>query len=423
MASQTTKSAIVTLRLYRNLLRAAKPFTFSENATVLSCLLQRTGIDDHIKDWDKFISEPLTEDDTRDLINARDLSYSYVDRIQQRDNTGSSSTSHRTYQRLFRRLLREVVTGEHGYSKMVFPSQVDTTKLDKVIRREFRSGPDCVSTIFDTKTRIQVGFTALRELNKKLMYYENLCESAPDIIPQQAAWQVSPLPFSPPASYLRRGAFLVSHPLMNDSFFSKSVIIILDHTPIDILKSEENYDKDDDEEKENNDRVPDRTTQETTYPSQTYGLILNRVSIDHKTGKNRTLEDAFRENMLPTRMSSIFGDSTVREGGPVHSSLQMIHSLSSSSSSGQEEEEEDIATSIGGTIIPTITDDNQESSALYSDRATYFKGKLFKAMAAIEDGVLDRGKLVWCSSMTVSVSSCVIHHANLCIHYFCVAYR
>ena len=98
--------------------------------------------------------------------------------------------------------------------------------------------------------------------------------------------------------------------------------------------------------------------------------------------------------MLPARMSSIFGDSTVREGGPVHTSLQMIHSLSSSSSSSSlsGQEDVDIASSIGGIIIPTITDDdNEESPALYSDRATYYKGKLFKAMTAIEDGVLDRG--------------------------------
>jgi putative AlgH/UPF0301 family transcriptional regulator len=259
-----------------------------------------------------------------------------------------------------------------------------------------------VSTIFDDQTRRQVAFTALRELNKKLSYYEILSENAPQIVPQQAAWQVSALPFHPPASYLRPGAFLVSHPFMNDSFFSKTVIIILDHTPIipqdDPSKGEHD---------EQNDRIPDdgNIQQPTTYPGQTYGLIINRVSVDRKTGKNRTLEDAFQENLLPARVASVFGDSTVREGGPVHTSLQMIHSLSSSSSSSSDQE--DVASLVGGTIIPTITDDEEQSPALYSDRATYFKGNIFKAMNAIDDGTLDRGRL-FCISNVFKTQICFL---------------
>jgi putative AlgH/UPF0301 family transcriptional regulator len=383
--------------LYRNLLRTAKPFTGTgtpstseshNKAVVLSCLLQRTGIDDHIKDWDGFIQQvPQDEFSTED--RARDLTYSYGERLQDGGTAPStatlSSSNRRTYQRLFRRLLREVVTGTEGYAKMVFPSQVDSTKLRRVIQREFRCGENAISKSFDDATRRHCAFVTLKELNKKLSYFENLSRNSPEPIPQQAAWQVSALPFHPPSSYLRPGVFLVSHPYMSDSYFSKTVICILEHTPLDFVH-EDSGDEDNQavsSGEKTTDRIPIRKGRQTKIPGQTYGIIVNRVSVHHETGQNRTLREAFQENMLPEKMANFFGDTVVREGGPVHVALQMIHSLSSSP------EGEEVAASVGGTIIPVVPD-LEENPIVYNDRKTYFQGNMFKAMTEVENGRLDR---------------------------------
>jgi hypothetical protein len=92
-----------------------------------------------------------------------------------------------------------------------------------------------------------------------MYYFEELEPSSPEPLPQQAAWIVSALPFLPPSSYLRPGSFLVSHPYMQDSFFSKTVICILE-------------DKDD----TNNESASKRNE----MPDQTYGIIVNRVSVN-----------------------------------------------------------------------------------------------------------------------------------------------
>ena len=142
--------------------------------------------------------------------------------------------------------------------------------------------------------------------------------------------------------------------------------------------------EDDDEEESY--RIAEQSLRQATPPGQTYGVIVNRVSIQNETGQNRTLKEVFREHMLPERLTDTFGDSVVREGGPVHVSLQMIHSLSNPAS-----EQVDVASNVGGTIIPTITD-GEESPALYSDRASYFRGNMYKIMSQVEDGKIDRGK-------------------------------
>mmetsp|Transcript_49753 Transcript_49753/g.50578 ORF Transcript_49753/g.50578 Transcript_49753/m.50578 type:complete len:518 (-) Transcript_49753:7-1560(-) len=412
----TSGGSKVIRTLYRNLLRTSKPFTSpAPNAAVLCCLLHRTGIDDHIKDWNTFVARNLENgvDRTTD-DKAKDLTYSYSDillqqKLEQGEFTStipldgiSASTaptihSNRTYQRLFRRLLREAVTGTNNHGKMVFPSQVDTTKLEKIIQREFRNESGNASISFDDATRRQVAFTALRELNKKLSYYETLRESNPKQIPQQAAWHVSSLPFHPPASYLRPGVFLVSHPYMHDSYFSRTVICILEHKGLgDILRNgrtkkkcnddEDEYvddDLDGEGKDEENNPIAKRIIRQVAPPGQTYGLIVNRVSIHNEAGQNRTLKEVFREHMLPEKLSNIFGDSVVREGGPVNVALQMIHSLSSPS------EQEDVASAVGGTIIPTIINE-EESPALYSDRATYFQGNMFKILSEVKEGTIDR---------------------------------
>ena len=424
--SLSSKTSLIARRLYRNLLRTSEPFTApSSEAAVLTSLLHRSGIDDHIKDWNAFVTQDLERNnptaESYDIFSlqekARDLTQSYSHKSSSDSSTSSTPASNnRTYQRLFRRLLREVVTGTHGYGKMAFPSQVDTTRLRKVIQREFRSkhcsggssssggggdNPDnggTASAHFDDATRRQVAFTALRELNKKLSYYDWLKDNSPDPIPQQSARRVSPLPTHPPASYLRPGVFLVSHPYMHDSYFSKSVICILEHKGLGSVIENRRYtkrdadgdDNDGDVDSEDGDgedesvRITQRTSRRTTPPGQTYGVIINRASLQADTGEKRTLREVFREHMLPEGMADVFGDSVVREGGPVHVALQMIHSLPASS------DDESDAADLGGEIIPAITD-GDESPALYSDRATFFQGNMFKALSQVKKGGIDRG--------------------------------
>lgn len=116
----------------------------------------------------------------------------------------------------------------------------------------------------------------------------------------------------------------------------------------------------------------------------TYGLVINRLSLNDDD-EPRTLREAFAENMLPERMADYFGDTPVKDGGPVHSNLQMLYSLP-----GNKED------TIDGNLIPTIPkeDDDDASAAQYTDRATYFQGDVFHAMTAVKDGNLDKGEFV-----------------------------
>ena len=435
--SSKSKASLVTIRLYRNLLRTAKPFTApSPDASVLTCLLHRSGVDDHIQDWDAFVSREHKQQEYDRIDRARDLTQSF-------ETEAASKTpnprNNRTYQRLFRRLLREVVTGTNGYGKMVFPSQANTSRLKTVIQREFRANLQnaaaesaSASASFDEATRQKVAFTALRELHKKMSYYDWLKQNNPEPIPNQASWRVSNLPVHPPASYLRPGVFLVSHPFMHDSYFSKSVICILEHKGLGSVlensryskrvssesssSSDDNEDDDDrgleeggEEEEEESHRITRKRS--TTPPGQTYGVIVNRVSKRNDTGEHQTIKEVFREHMLPERMADVFGDSVVREGGPVHVALQMIHSVPSPSL------HED---NVGGTVIPFVSneenDDDDESPALYSDRATYFQGNIFKTMSHVEKGQMDRGtffrfpKKFYCSDLQ---KNCLVSAFNI----------
>lgn len=388
MSTKTPK--LVALTLYRNLLRAAKPFTApSPHARVLNSLLNRTGIDDHLPDWEGLVvstARDLKEqggEGTKRLEGDKNIeSTQGVDRKE-------SIPPNQTSQRLFRRLLREVVCAgdPNGIAKSTWPSLVDPTILWNVIRREFRDGPSSHSVNFDVATRRQVAFRALRELNKKLCYFDHLEKSSSIPLPYQGASRVSPLPFIPSSEYLRPGVFLLAHPHMTgDSFFSKAVICILEH-------QDENKRIDGEDEESASKRAVD-------VPGlQTYGLIVNRASVHSDTGRNRTLKEAFEQQAFPGKLIEVFGDSIVREGGPVHVALQMLHSLPSST-----DEDSSNGMSIGGRIIPVIPEDNDSSTALYSDRATYFQGEIFKAMAAVEDGRMDHG-MIHTAAMTAPIFS------------------
>ena len=363
--------ALVYRRLYRSLLKVSKPFCSpSPNAAVLSSLLHRTGIDDGL-DWERLsqIKEIETEEENtkrpRPLEEARDLSKSYAPHNSDDGTTAALKLSlaerkepHRV---LFRRLLREVVAGSpSGLRHMQFPNQVNVEVLREVIAREFRI-PDAES-MFDVETRQQVAFLALRELNKKLTRAEllehqndtdtGLDEEGVRLRNQmQAAMHVSPLPLNP-EEYLKPGTFLIAHPLLN-GYFRRTVVCILDHSE-----------------------------RSSTSEGGTYGLIVNRVGVSPKTGKNQTLQDVLRT--MPPQLAESFGETTVRDGGPVHMSLQMIHSTS------DVQDVELVGEEVGGSVLSMLTDDDN-SAAVHSDRAIYYQGDILQAAEAVKKGQLDQG--------------------------------
>ena len=226
--------------------------------------------------------------------------------------------------------------------------------------------PEGSTVHFDEATRRQVAFTTIRELNKKLSYFDELQSHAPRPLPDQAASHVSSLPFSPPKSYLRPGTFLLSHPTMNDSYFGRSVICILEHNDETMLDSS--------------------ASKRNQTPGQTYGIIVNRVSYNSDTGKNRSLTEAFEQHMLPGKIAEIFGDSVVREGGPVHVAIQMLYGVPGFNDTSK------VMSDIGGSLIPTIPEAGS-SPSLYSDEAIYAFGDIFKAVEAVDAGKLDPGTI------------------------------
>ena len=382
------KNPLLLRRLYRSLLRTVRPFSPSSppnfassggissggdddsfsNSTILYCLLHRTGLYDTEEDSDDSNSMfdgnrvggnhiPNPPEQARDLTQSYSASNHHT---RGQPYQYQSNSIQQSSEALFRKLLREAVSGSpKGSAHMLFPSQIirgnvdddnDNNKFNllKILRREFRNDPGSLHN-FDLSTRIQASFLALRALNQKLLWHEQLQRTAPKVLPNQAAATVTPLDWSNPDSYLRPGVFLLSHPHMRGSIFTHSVILILDH-------------------------VPDQYT---------YGLIVNRPSRQYSTGKMRALKEVFVEQQFPEPLAEVFGEAPVYEGGPIHASIQMIYSKPA---------EADTTDSIGGRLIPTITTGDQ-SPALYSDKANYYQGNVMKAIEAIQKGDIDKNDI------------------------------
>jgi hypothetical protein len=279
----------------------------------VTCLLHRSGTGDGF-DLEKYFAESristalrssssvkkeaAADGEGRSLVEARNLSKSYAN-IPEKPKTELSLDQRRAPVRVyFRMLLRDVMAGPNGAAQMLFPSQVDTTRLRNIIKREFR----LVDCSFDLETRKEVGFVALRELNTKLSWLATMDLPEPETQTlcnqRQAARNVYPLPLDP-ALYLKPGTFLIANPHLG-GFFRQSVVCIVDHT-------ERNVSPCDNEEK--------------IFHGGTYGLTVNKPCLNPSTGRDQTLRDAFRQ--LPKKIADSFGDCSIRHGGPVHLSLQV----------------------------------------------------------------------------------------------------
>ena len=335
---------------------------------------------------------------------------------------------HPPHEILFRRLLLAAMEsgGANGsrYGRrspqMRFPSQIiesakESETLAKIVEMEFRA-PSLrdgsvsnilpVSSYFRDSARRDAAWLALRELNKKIAWAEVmgmdrkvLEGGAPDNGEEtekkyrrvgQSALDVHPLPTHSPSSYLRPGCFLVAHPLM-PGYFSRSIIAIMEHTQT--AERSRNDSKADarSSRKENE----DGDLNQISSTGGTYGVIINRQSmISPTTGEDarprpRALREVLRPDCLPDLLRRAFGDSPVREGGPVNVSVQMLHSASL-------DVEEKLR--LGGDLLPNILSEDAEdvsseqlsSASLKSDSAVYFNGDLMKSAQAVIDGVMHR---------------------------------
>lgn len=345
--------SLVNRRLYRSLLKSAKAFDDETRSPTLRCLIHRTGIEDD--DWDEVLrNPPISDSDSED-----------------EDPTPP-------HHQLFRRLLREFISGKGtlGIRQMQFPSQCDSElQLRDLIRREFRCNSlkdtdwrdeeEVVvpSSMYSEETRCEVAFLALREMNKKISWSERLRKEMIKRHPHQAAKHVNRLPLIPSA-YLKPGAFLISHPHMK-GYFRRTVICILDHQ--------------------------DSETEESSLSSYgTYGLVINRICASPQMNRNFTLQEVLKP--LPNDLLLAFGNSPVREGGPVNMSVQILHSVchpegADSCESGNSAEQ------IGGSLIPMIPGNESESTAVHTDRSVYYGGDALLAANAVVSGQLDRNEI------------------------------
>ncbi|KAL7536505.1 hypothetical protein ACHAWF_005481 [Thalassiosira exigua] len=380
--------------------------------------------------------------------------------------------------------------------EMRFPCQISSNgrlSLMELIRREFRAPtvderlkietkvkeesstppPKEIyppSSYIDNEIRIQTAFYTLAELNRKLAWADSIgfpVSSQQETKPErnkkrlaQAAQGVShcpeierngvvkdPLSDDPDnaiksdrtnKSPLQCGTYLVAHPLMT-GYFSKTVIVLLDHADESHAKSSENSSQTEEgvgggsygliinrlalkpekvdssqkqrelirrnfeEKKSKMEKVEPVTVSGSTFGAQNPELDSTEEctpepatdtvestpikSIDQDILRPISLLQAINPENIAETVQMAFGDAPVREGGPVHLSLQMFHrkNVEGSDKNTQGVEKEDGHTSeIGGKLL------GDHDKPRDSEDAIYFGGDIMKASYAVLDGSSDR---------------------------------
>jgi len=285
------------------------------------------------------------------------------------------------------------------------------------------------SSYIDNNIRLQTAFLALQELNRKQAWVEQI--SLPHSYSNQlrliqAAKGVSKSDDDTNTDgkmnkSLKSGTYLIAHPLMA-GYFAKSVIVLLDHSDGETKKEEE--DNDDSKEGESS--------------GGTYGLIINRLALKQqittssssniqldilrqqweekqsKLGDEQavgsadidtfeattpidstatttqstlrpiSLLQAINDTDLPESVQMAFGDSHVRDGGPVNLSLQMIHRKQKSeqddTNDDDDSEESQKESKVGGTELGS--DDSKDSTI-------FFGGDVINASYRVSAGTDD----------------------------------
>lgn len=414
--TSTSKTALLNRRLYRAVLRAAKPFTSpSPNSVVLSCLLHRSfiplAVDESLARRHRDEDYALVDPQNIESYPMADHFYPEVEDEEAADP--SSPQRHDAHFLLLRRLLWTIFSGGYSYTPSpevvpcyLYPKQMreQPHKLRDIIRQEFRV-PDSqveeyvvaspsnkqpptgyLSAAFPLKARRDAAFLALRRLNEKLAWADQLEASkrtAPRS-PKQAAKHVEPVWEAMGttkgdecniSTLLTPGMFLVAHPHLTGCF-RQAVVCILQHC------------------QEDESGTDDNSGNEKSKETGTYGIVVNRPSLLEATGRNRTLADALHFGLSKV---SPLGAALIRDGGPVHMpSIQMLYTpgdrseVSDTHTGGQ-----DLLKEIGGTRLPSVT-------GLADEKLVCYQGDIEKAAEAVASGHLDQGTFAWHKIIVIS---------------------
>lgn len=252
---------------------------------------------------------------------------------------------------------------------------------------------------------------------------------------------------------LECGTLVIAHPLMT-GYFANSVIILLDHTVAPSKRNSNDPSSNNTSEGSGSGSDSSGSSSSSSSNSNaggggTYGLIINRLALQTKTSvestqsrleilrqrfeekKERDLAEillksnnndqttmtkkvterltakctnnnnarrpisllqAVRDENLPETVRLAFGDTPIREGGPVNLCIQMIHRAATEqndleSSSSTENENCNSKGKIGGTVIPSHFGDHK--TPLKEMETTLFGGDVMKASYAVLGGVKD----------------------------------
>lgn len=192
-------------------------------------------------------------------------------------------------------------------------------------------------------------------------------------------------------------------------YFRRSVICIFDHVVEYDSDSDSDENSSDDTDETNSEdlkisRSSSSSRSTTTKEYGTYGLVINRLGttsmsmmIMTTTGEKLQLHP--RPLTLPDVVTPLpevlaqppVGQLPLREGGPVHFAVQMLHAATP---------DQQTAWKLCGTVLPTLTVHDQQSTAVDTDHAVYYRGNLFQAARAMQDGTLtgDVALFVGCST-------------------------
>jgi len=391
---------------------------------------------------------------------ARDLRKGYLELQEaEEENLNHSKYNYQENEssKLFRMLLKEILSGEKTQANvffnntifrnsdtyetpiMRFPSQIpyeeisysscpSSSSLWNVIRREFRANSNDIiqylqqkeastnddikeqkqnitivpSHTFSDETRVQTALIAVRELNKKRVWFYTRkhklekkfspIETASEKIPslETLLQNVSIINTSHDdkdlSSYLKPGTFLVAHPLLT-GYFSQTVIMIMDHsdsTPAHVAGVSK-------ERKIEEGTTLSSSSDDSSSSSSgggTYGLVINRpakssfitdgndnlksfsseVSSENEIDNPVFLEQIVRKENTPKNFIDAFGKCVVREGGPVHASIQMLRMFTP-------EMEEQFQ--LGGKNLQS------SESTVKKESIMSFQGDVLKAAAAV----------------------------------------
>lgn len=382
-------SPVILKSLYRSLWRATKPFTPPASTAVsYACLLDRTGLED--PSWFDNIDMDTATSPREQITTTSD---------------GNPQDAQGVVQGVFRQLLKQVIAATPTAAKdsllqMRFPrhlqpddddqnSTATTGNMRQILRREFRNDDDKenatnLSAGLDPSLRMELAFLALRKLNAKLAWMEGLSSSSSEAESDAASSSlietmplVKQLPLQPASAYLRPGTFLIAHPNLT-GYFRRTVLILLDHQDgrnnnINITNKNNNTDDHDDD----NDTTKNKLSKRAS-PMGTYGLILNRLCetpMAPATGNTAetaeatattTDESSVSSNLprlflltfsqalqpLSSEVTKAFGRHWVRDGGPVHATVQMLHRAGT---------KDEVARQIGGRVIQYVSNEDKKT--------------------------------------------------------------